>query len=204
MWKDFESQWKNWDDDAHTGACPLLNSRKLIYYRTPTGLPGNSALERDNEKINEAIRYFGFFCDVSTMPARATEVYNNYCARDLIEKAFRSGKSDVEMNVARVHSDVTLEGRFLISFVALTILTDLHRRMKQKTTRIVKGKAVVDRPIGDEMTLKEIHNYLGSIRLINDGRGNRVWQEVTVRQHNITRRLGFPDLYCELPDWGPR
>lgn len=182
----------------------MLNSRKLIYYRTPTGLPGNSALERDNEKINEAIRYFGFFCDVSTMPARATEVYNNYCARDLIEKAFRSGKSDVEMNVARVHSDVTLEGRFLISFVALTILTDLHRRMKQKTTRIVKGKAVVDRPIGDEMTLKEIHNYLGSIRLINDGRGNRVWQEVTVRQHNITRRLGFPDLYCELPDWGPR
>ena len=99
MWKDFESQWKNWDDDAHTVACPLLNSRKLIYYRTPTGLPGKSALERDNEKINEAIRYFGFFCDVSTMPARAAEVYDNYCARDLIEKAFWSGKSDVEMNV---------------------------------------------------------------------------------------------------------
>ena len=202
--EDFESQWKNWDDDAHTGACPLLNSRKLTYYRTPTGLPGKSTLERNNEKINEAIRYFGFFCDVSTMPARATEVYDNYCARDLIEEAFRSGKSDVEMNVARAHSDVTLEGRFLISFVALTILTDFHRRMKQKTTRIVKGKAVVDRPIGDEMTLKEIRNYLSSIRLINDGRGNRIWQEVTVRQHNIARRLGFPDLYRELPDWGPR
>ena len=35
--------------------------------------------------------------------------------------------------------------------------------MKQKTTRIVKGKAVVDRPIGDEMTLKEIRNYLRAI-----------------------------------------
>lgn len=44
--------------------------------------------------------------------------------------------------------------------------------------------------IGDEMTLKEIRNYLSSIRLINDGRGNRIWQEVTVRQHNIARRLG--------------
>ena len=202
--EDFESQWKNWDDDAHTGVCPLLKSRKLAYYRTPTGLPRQCTLERDNEKINEAIRYFGFFCDVSTMPAKAAEVYDNYCARDLIEKAFRSGKSDVEMNVARAHSDITLEGRFLISFVALTILTDFHRRMKQKTTRIVKGKAVVERPIGDEMTLKEIRNYLGSIRLINDGRGNRIWQEVTVKQHNIARRLGFPDLYRELPDWGPR
>ena len=202
--EDFESQWKNWDDDAHTGACPLLKSRKLDYYRTPTGLPGKSSLERDNEKINEAIRYFGFFCDVSTMTAKATEVYDNYCARDLIEKAFRSGKSDVEMNVARAHSDLTLEGRFLISFVALTILTDFHRRMRQKTTHIVKGKAVVDRPIGDEMTLKEIRNYLGSIRLINDGRGNRIWQEVTKRQHEIARRLGFPNLYRELPDWGPR
>lgn len=202
--EDFESQWKNWDDDAHTGVCPLLKSRKLAYYREPAGLPGQSILERDNEKINEAIRYFGFFCDVTTMPAKATEVYDNYCARDLIEKAFRSGKSDVEMNVARAHSDLTLEGRFLISFVALTILTDFHRRMNLKTTRIVKGKAVVDRPLGDEMTLKEIRNYLGSIRLINDGRGNRIWQEVTVKQHNIARRLGFPDLYRELPDWGPR
>lgn len=202
--EDFESQWKNWDDDAHNGVCPLLKSRKLAYYRVPTGLPGQSTLERDNEKINEAIRYFGFFCDVTTMPAKAREVYDNYCARDLIEKAFRSGKSDVEMSVARAHSDLTLEGRFLISFVALTILTDFHRRMNQKTTRIVKGKAVVDRPLGDEMTLKEIRNYLGSIRLINDGRGNRIWQEVTVKQHNIARRLGFPDLYRELPDWGPR
>ena len=59
---------------------------------------------------------------------------------------------------------------------------------------------IVDRPIGNEMTLKEIRNYLSSIRLINDGRGNRIWQEVTVRQHNIARRLGFPDLYRELPD----
>lgn len=202
--EDFESQWKNWDDDAHTGVCPLLKSRKLAYYRVPTGLPGQSTLERGNEKINEAIRYFGFFCDVTTMPAKAREVYDNYCARDLIEKVFRSGKSDVEMSVARAHSDLTLEGRFLISFVALTILTDFHRRMNQKTTRIVKGKAVVDRPLGDEMTLKEIRNYLGSIRLINDGRGNRIWQEVTVKQHNIARRLGFPDLYRELPDWGPR
>ena len=202
--EDFESQWKNWDDDAHTGVCPLLKSRKLAYYRVPTGLPGQSTLERDNEKINDAIRYFGFFCDVTTMPAKAREVYDNYCARDLIEKAFRSGKSDVEMSVARAHSDLTLEGRFLISFVALTILTDFHRRMNQKTTRIVKGKAVVDRPLGDEMTLKEIRNYLGSIRLINDGRGNRIWQEVTKRQHEIARRLGFPNLYRELPDWGPR
>ena len=202
--EDFESQWKNWDDDAHTGVCSFLKSRKLAYYREPAGLPGQSMLERDNEKINEAIRYFGFFCDVTTMPAKAREVYDNYCARDLIEKAFRSGKSDVEMDVARAHSDLSLEGRFLISFVALTILTDFHRRMNQKTTRIVKGKAVVDRPLGDEMTLKEIRNYLGSIRLINDGRGNRIWQEVTVKQHNIARRLGFPDLYRELPDWGPR
>ena len=76
--------------------------------------------------------------------------------------------------------------------------------MKQKTTRIVKGKAIVDRPIGDEMTLKEIRNYLSSIRLINDGRGNRIWQEVTVRQHNIARHLGFPGLYHKLLDRGPR
>ena len=66
------------------------------------------------------------------------------------------------------------------------------------------GFGVRKSPDYAEMTLKEIRNYLGSIRLINDGRDNRIWQEVTVRQHNIACRLGFPDLYRELPDWGPR
>lgn len=76
--------------------------------------------------------------------------------------------------------------------------------MKQKAKRIVKGKAIADRPVGDEMTREEIRNYLGSIRLINDGRGNRVWLEVTIRQHNIARHLGFPGLYRKLLDRGPR
>lgn len=68
--EDFESQWKNWDDDAHTGVCPLLKSRKFAYYRVPTGLPGQSTLERDNEKINEAIRYFGFSVTSQPCPPR--------------------------------------------------------------------------------------------------------------------------------------
>lgn len=45
-----------------------------------------------------------------TITAKATKVYGNYRANDLIKGAFRSGKSGIEMNAVRAHSDLTLEG----------------------------------------------------------------------------------------------
>ena len=52
------------------------------------------------------------------------------------------------------------------------------------------------------MSVNQLKNYLSSIQLVTDSHGNRRWLEVTQRQHEIAKRLGFPGLYEKVPDWG--
>lgn len=123
---------------------------------------------------------------------------------ELMERVFTGGRSDDMNDIAQSHSDEALEGRFLVAFVALTILTDLRRRMSRKTVNRTLGVEKIEQPLGKEMNLEELRNTFNCVHLIVDGRGNRLWQGVTYRHHDIVRRLGFPDLYRKLPEWGLR
>ena len=58
-------------------------------------------------------------------------------------------------------------------------------------------------PLAKEMTWNEIRNYMSGIRMVYDGKGGRRWMEITRRQHAIAERLGFPNAYRKLPEWGP-
>ena len=72
-----------------------------------------------------ATRYFGIFCNVTTMQCSAREAISTYRTRDVIEKAFKGGKSNLDFDVVRAHGESTMEGRFIVGFVALSILTEL-------------------------------------------------------------------------------
>ena len=54
--------------------------------------------------------------------------------RDSIEKSFKAEKIYPELNVVRTHSNASPEGRFVVSFCCMTILNELYRRMREKTT----------------------------------------------------------------------
>lgn len=40
-----------------------------------------------------------------------------------------AGKTDLTMDVLRAHSTQTMKGRFIVSFAALTLLSEIRRRM---------------------------------------------------------------------------
>lgn len=215
--QDFESQWMYWNKSLNKSkatrsksrkeaqkeeVCPLLMSPMLKYFEKPTGKPGESCLIRNLDVIAETTRYFGCFCNISTETATARQAFDAYRGRDVIEKAFKCGKTNLDMDVARAHSNEALEGRFIVSFVALTILRELMRRMKLPTQKPGKKGNSWVRPLADEMSVNQLKNYLSSIQLVTDSHGNRRWLEVTQRQHEIAKRLGFPGLYEKVPDWG--
>ena len=109
------------------------------------------------------------------------------------------------MSVVRSHRGDTTEGRFIISFAAMTIVNRLYAFMKKSVTIAdSKGKLKTLEPLARDMSFNELKNYLESIYMIFDGRGGRRWSEVTKKQHNIALRMGFPDLYAALQEWGPR
>lgn len=71
------------------------------------------------------------------------------------------------MDSIRSHTRASMKGRFIVSFVALTVLSKLRRRMREPLYETKNnGEAVRDKPLGDEMSLKELMNDLDSIKVI--------------------------------------
>lgn len=145
------------------------------------------------------------FANVSTMECGTTDALRTYRERDLIEKTFKNGKSIVEMDTVRAHTDNSMEGRFIISFTAMTILSRIYRLMNATTYEPkADGKMKTVKPLIRDMSFNEMRNNLSGVRMVYDGHGGRRWMEVTKKQHMIARRMGFPNLYVDLPTWGRR
>ena len=202
----FEDQWNSHTALQQQNRQALQASSLLKYYKKPSGLPGVCTLERDFDQINEATRYFGFFASVSTMKCDAQQAIETYHHRDNIEKCFKAGKSDCNMDALRSHTEATMKGRFIVSFFALTVLSELRRRMRQPLYETKSnGEEVRYEPLGDEMTFRELLNYLDSIKVVygrtaEDAR----LAEVTKRQCMIAKRLKCEGVYDAVPEYVKR
>lgn len=137
------------------------------------------------------------------MECTASDALENYQTRDLIEKTFKAGKSLFDMDIIHSHKSDTMEGRMIVSFVALSIINHIYNKMGLETkVELKNGKSKILKPLHQEMSFKELRNKLSGIRLTNFSDGIRRWTEVTSSQHWIARRLGYPDLYVDIPTWG--
>ena len=203
----FENDWINWGKDTtkdHDQAeCPLRKSPMMKYFTKDTGIPGQEAPEQNNDAIDAKVATFGFFANVTTMECTASDALENYQTRDLIEKTFKAGKSLFDMDIIHSHKSDTMEGRMIVSFVALSIINHIYNKMGLETkVELKNGKSKILKPLHQEMSFKELRNKLSGIRLTNFSDGIRRWTEVTSSQHWIARRLGYPDLYVDIPTWG--
>ena len=57
----------------------------------------------------------------------------------LIEKSFKGGKTNIELDVVRAHGEATMEGRFIIGFAAMSILNRLYVLMKGELSNQVQS-----------------------------------------------------------------
>lgn len=203
----FENDWINWGRDPtreqEQSECPLRKSPMMKYFIKDTGIPGQKAPDQNNDAIDEKVATFGYFANVTTMECTASDALENYQTRDLIEKTFKAGKSLFDMDIIHSHKSDTMEGRMIISFVALSIINHIYNKMGLETkVELKNGKSKTLKPLHQEMSFKELRNRLSGIRLTNFSDGVRRWTEVTTSQHAIARRLGYPNLYEDIPTWG--
>lgn len=198
--EDFEDRWNSYhsSSDKSTNYTVALRKSPLLKYFVKPGLPGKDLLVRNQSALEEATRYFGCFCNVTTFECSPTDALIEYSERDCIEKSFKFTKSYAELDTLRAHGNETAEGRLIIGFCCMTILNKLYQLMGQ-SIQITPNKQLP--PLIKEMTFNEIKNYLSPIRLVFDGKGNKRWCEITKKQHMIAQRLGYPDLYKILPQW---
>lgn len=202
--EEFEDKWKTSTVESSQMREALLKSETLKYFLKPDGEPGECTLQRDNDAINEAVRYFGFFASVSTMQCDAQKAIETYKHRDSIEKCFKAGKSGIKMDSIRSHKESTMTGRFIVSFFALTLLCELRRRMSRPyfEDKANSGDLVRFPPLCEEMSCKEMFNYLDSIQVCYGRDKNDVrYMEITQKQRMIARRLGCSGIYDVIPNY---
>ncbi len=206
----FEADWLDWGNEATRlqddgdANCPLNTSPLMKYFVKDSGIPGKKAPERNHKAIDKDLAAFGYFANVSTMECSAEDALENCNTAGLIAKSFRTGKSPFPVDYMHSCNDA-MEGRLLVSFAALSIITHIYAKMGHETViPLEDGSVKILSPLLDEMTFEQVKNILSGIRLATscDGTAKRYWTGVTDRHHSIAQRLGYPGLYTDIPAWG--
>jgi len=84
------------------------------------------------EVIDEAVKNYGYFAMLSNEikdPIEALEIYRN---KDLVEKAFGNLKERLNMRRFEVSSELSLDGKLFVEFIALIYLSYLKKMMQDK------------------------------------------------------------------------
>lgn len=140
------------------------------------------------------------------MKCRAQQAIETYHHCDNIADCFKAGMGDCNMDSIRSHTQAAMKGRFIVSFFALTVLSESRRRMRKPMNETKSnGETVRYKPVGDEMNFRELMNYLNNIKVIDGQTAEDVrLAEVTESQRLLARRLECEGVYDSVPEYAKK
>lgn len=102
------------------------------YFETKSTPVRGTQIIPKQEAIEEAQKNHGYFALLSNEikdPVKAIEIYRN---KDLVEKAFGNLKERLNMRRTAVSSDLSLDGKLFVQFIALIYLSYIKKKMSDK------------------------------------------------------------------------
>lgn len=193
----FEQNWKSSSrkDRAEMVKDPLS---RFYNFRELDGL--RDRIVRNGNAINEYTRDFGFFANVSLSEMTSEQAYNIYRGRDNIEKYFESGKMGIKLDTVRAHRQDTMEGRFVVAFVALSIIAELKFQLgKARVFKDRRKKKITPH----EYSVADVIDMTAGITINHAVRTCKSW--ISGKLNDIARlsvACGFSEtLYDKVPDY---
>ena len=181
----FEQAWNKGDPKT------LKEKYLLSFYKKPKGEPGKCLLERDWDYYNYETQRFGIYCNVSNFEQTAADNHSNYSSRDIIEKVFKGSKAN-DFDVARAHSDDTLQGRFFVLFLASICVAHIYKKMKEeKINELKNGKIKYSYPTIATLSYKQLVQKFKSINCMIYEDGSASLTEMPKNIRDILSRLGY-------------
>jgi transposase len=132
----------------------------------------------NEDVVKKAKRYYGFFTLVSNEKMDSITALELYRNKDLVEKAFGNLKERLNMRRALVSSELSLNGKLFVEFVALIYLSYLNKQMQIR--HLYKDYTLAG--FLDKLDVIECHE--------SPGRKPQVG-EVLENQRNLYHMLGF-------------
>ena len=113
---------------------------------------GKLGYKRNDEAINKALSYCGFFYIAETdFKKGSKEILEIYRRRDTVEKSFDNLKNEIDMRRLYTHSDETAQGKAFCAFLALIV----HSEMKNCLSDYIRN---------GNLTFRKILLELGKIK----------------------------------------
>ncbi len=122
-------------------------------------------------------RYAGFQALLSNGIKDPVEAMRVYRDKDVVEKCFDDLKNSLDMKRLRMHSSATVDGRLLVQFVALILISAIRKEMRIN--------ALVER-----YTVRELLREMETVtRVRYSGKYGDILTEVTKSQREILKAL---------------
>ena len=131
------------------------------------------------EAMLEAARNYGYFALLSNEVQDPFEALSLYRSKDIVEKGFGNLKERLNFRRMQVSSELSLNGKLFVEFVALIYLSYVKNKMQEAK-------------LFDKWTLQSLLDELDVIELFEAPEHGRVLGEITNKQKDIYEALGVP------------
>lgn len=143
--------------------------------------------QRNSSYIKKELKSLGFFFIITSCEMDASKALDIYRGRDNIEKMFRSLKSGIDFNKARVHSTESLQSKVFITFIAMIIRNEIFQKTKPLYKKNKKA-----------YTVPGIISELENIECTRNNEGiYRRRYALTVKQKQILKQFDIDEKYID-------
>ena len=193
----FEQLW-----DSKRGKVKVLLKQKIMKFFTASEeSDGTIKLERNQKAVAEACKYCGYFANVTNYPCTAQESFSTYSLRRDIERVFRSGRQDINLNVLRTHGNLSSAGRLFVSYIALMVLEKAKRELAKERVKQLKRTQHVEIPAG-KYNLDDVLACCKSIRYHRRPKtGEIFFLDPTEEQLMMAKAIGCEAVIQSAPEY---
>ena len=127
--------------------------------------------------MREESKNYGYFALLSNEVKEPFEALSLYKSKELVEKAFGNLKERLNLRRMQVSSELSLNGKLFVEFIALIYLSYVK-------------KAMLDTKLFDKWTMQGLLDDLDAIELFEAPGHGRLLGEVTEKQEKLYQALG--------------
>lgn len=147
------------------------------YFEVTTTPKRGKKITPREDAMRQAVRNYGYFALLSNEVNDPFEALSLYRSKDIVEKGFGNLKDRLNFRRMEVSSELSLNGKLFVEFIALIYLSYVKKKMQ-------------DTGLFAKWTLQGVLDELDTIELFESPEHGRLLGEVTKKQEDLYMALG--------------
>ena len=168
-----------WKTELESGKTKQEHEKSYAkYFEVKTTPVRGIKVTAKQEAIEEAKKNYGYFAMISNEVKDPVQALALYRRKDLIEKTFENIKDRLGFKRMHVSSEKSLDGKMFVEFIALSVMSELMRRMQ-------------DAGLFKKYTMMEMLDQIDLIECFERKGKERRYGEITEKQSDIYNDIGI-------------